>query len=261
MTSFCGTVQHDACLAGLPPHAFSGAAGSALLQAHAYAAGPNTENEGLHRSVKVVPLSQAGGSVPGRGGFGMHAPPSGAVSTATPASSGAETMSISSTGRAAAWSASPDPAADSSNPVRRLSALLSGDEEPPAPGASPASEAAPTGESPAGAEALSGSQRAPLAEGTPFREVGNIVPAPSAGSPRKAGAPGGTAAAMGQAVSGQRSGARSGKGGVAGPAGRRLSGGGGGRRLSDPENLSPTEAAIRDGLRRSSRLRTPAKAR
>ena len=217
---------------------------------------------GLHRSLKAVLLSQASGSVAGRGGFGMRAPPSGAASTATPASSGADTMSISSTGRAAAWSASPDPAADGRGPVRRLSALLSGDEEPPAPGgASLASEAARTGESLAGFETLPGSQGAPLAEGTPFREVGNIVHAPSAGSPGKAGTPGGTAAAMGQAVSGQRLGAKTGKGGVAGPAGRRLSGGGGGRRLSDPENLSPTEAAIREGLRRSSRLRTPAKAR
>ena len=216
---------------------------------------------GLHRSLKVVLLSQASGSVAGRGGFGTRAPPSGAASTATPASSGADTMSISSTGRAAAWSASPDPAADGSGPVRRLSALLSGDEEPPAPGgASPASEAARTGESLAGFETLPGSLGAPLAEGTPFREVGNIVHAPSAGSP-------GTGATPGQAVSGQRSGAKSGsgarpgKGGVAGPARWRLSGGGGGRRLSDPENLSPTEAAIRNGLRRSSRLRTPAKAR
>ena len=205
--------------------------------------------------------------MPGRVRFGTHASPTGAASTATPASSGADTMSISSTGRAAAWSASPNPAAGSGDPVRRLSALLSGDEEPPAPGASPAAEAAPTEESLSGSGTLSGSQGAPLGESTPFREVGNIVTSPGAGSPGKGGTPGGTAAAIGLAAKGQRlgaksgDGARSGKGGVAGPAGRRLSNGGAGRRLSDPENLSPTEAAIRDGLRRSSRLRTPAKAR
>ncbi len=58
------------------------------------------------------------------------------------------------------------------------------------------------------------------------------------------------------------SGTKAGGAGVAGPAGRWLSGGGSSRPTSsDPEDLSPTEAAIRDGLRRSSRLRTPSKAR
>ncbi|KAK9837454.1 hypothetical protein WJX81_003783 [Elliptochloris bilobata] len=125
----------------------------------------------------------ADGMTPGSDSSGASArgPSSTAASTATPATCSADTVSISSTGRggAARWHPDPSPGPTSSgDPVRRLSALLSGDEEPP--------------------------------------------------------------------------------GSVPGPAGRRLSGGA--RRLSDPENLSPTEAAIRDGLRRSSRLRTPAKA-
>jgi len=241
--------------------------------------------------------------------------PGSAASTATPASSGADTVSISSTGRAGGpsaqpswgprpWSASAPARASPAggDPVRRLSVLLSGDEEPPVPDGSPvvAQDPSSLGELPgAGGAAAAAAQAPPLgpqpaatpdpeepwrgaaepaaaaAQAAPFREVGNVVRAgrapAGAGPPRGAG--GGPAPAGGQrrfvedaenAPADARAGtpgAGAGKPGVHGPAGRRLSGGGGRRaKHRDPEDLSPTEAAIRAGLRRSSRLRAPAEA-
>jgi len=283
-------------------------------RAHAFAVGRRC---GAARPQGDTAAARAQAHGPTPDGAALPYPiPGSAASTATPASSGADTVSISSTGRAGAASAQPSwgprpwsgsaPARASGpggDPVRRLSALLSGDEEPPAPDGSPGitqepsspgvlpgaggtaarAAQAPLGAQPAAAPDAGEPWRgaaapaAAAAHAAPFREVGNVVragrapagaaPARNAsGGPGPAGGPRGfdedaeNAVADAWAASPGAS-AGAGKAGVHGPAGRRLSGGGVRRaKHRDPQDLSPTEAAIRAGLRRSSRLRAPAEA-
>lgn len=223
----------------------------------------------------TTPQVQAGGSSTDSA---WYATLNSAASTATPAASDADTVSLSSTGRSGRRASCEPLAAGSSLdlPVpRRLSALLSGDEEPPVIDRSPASgseNSRPCGEIQRGdvpAERTPpGSAGTPPASRMPFGRLTNTMPpdatdalvTPTGGGGQENA--GGVLDAHGASKANERpkSGTKAGEVGMAGPAGRRLSGGGSRRPMSgDPEDLSPTEAAIRKGLRRSSRLRTPAK--